>query len=175
MRILIWTGLLSISLLLPIRARADEASHRATVLELFKLTNMASNMSQQLEANLQAQLLMNSAIAPFLDTYRQFLAKYASWQSIEPELVALYIRTYTEPELKQLLAFYRTPLGKKSLRLMPYFMQQYALLSAERLREHMPELAEAIQEQSRREQGAATQQSIPAPPTRVTQPKPTSK
>ncbi|MEW5930618.1 MAG: DUF2059 domain-containing protein [Gemmatimonadota bacterium] len=42
-----------------------------------------------------------------------------SWERLQPEYVRLYASLYTEDELRQLTAFYESPLGQKSIRIQP--------------------------------------------------------
>ena len=42
-----------------------------------------------------------------------------SWERMKPEYVRLYASLYTEDELRQLTAFYESPVGQKSIRIQP--------------------------------------------------------
>ena len=41
-----------------------------------------------------------------------------------PKIVDLYVKEFTEDELKELLAFWRTPTGQKAMKTLPSIMQQ---------------------------------------------------
>lgn len=41
------------------------------------------------------------------------------YDSIKDYLAAMYAETFTEQELEELSAFYRTPVGRKSIKTMP--------------------------------------------------------
>jgi uncharacterized protein len=131
----------------PAHVHADEKSHRAAVLELFSLMDMNHVLSESTEAMLAAQIEGNPALAPFAPKFRQFFAKYLSWETLRDDLVGIYSKAFTEPEVKQLVAFYKTPIGKKALQQMPKLMQQGAQIGAERVQKHMPELMQMLQEQ----------------------------
>jgi hypothetical protein len=51
------------------------------------------------------------------------------WNKLKPKMVDLYTSTFTEQELKDLVKFYESPLGKKVLREMPKVTQQSAQLT----------------------------------------------
>ena len=51
---------------------------------------------------------------------RDFLTRTLSWETLKPE----YLQMYTEPELRQLVAFYHTELGRKTLSTMPAIMRR---------------------------------------------------
>jgi hypothetical protein len=46
------------------------------------------------------------------------------WDDIKPQLAAIYVREFSEDELRQLLAFYRTPVGAKTLSRFPVIMAE---------------------------------------------------
>jgi hypothetical protein len=50
---------------------------------------------------------------------RQMFAEKMSWERMKPEYVGLYASLYTEDELRQLTAFYESPVGQKSIRIQP--------------------------------------------------------
>lgn len=50
---------------------------------------------------------------------RKTLDETMSWERMKPEYVQLYASLYTEEELKQLVAFYESPVGQKSIRIQP--------------------------------------------------------
>ncbi len=50
---------------------------------------------------------------------RKTLDEKMSWERMKPEYVRLYASLYTEDELRQLTAFYESPVGQKSIRIQP--------------------------------------------------------
>lgn len=50
---------------------------------------------------------------------RETFATRFGWERVRPEYVRLYADLYTEEELRQLTAFYESPVGQKSLRIAP--------------------------------------------------------
>ena len=127
------------------RARADEASHRAAILELFKLTHMESMMQQSMDATMDAQVKMNPALTKFAPQLREFLAKYMSWKSLQDEFIKIYMKSFSESEVKQIIAFYKTDVGRKTVVEMPKLMEQGMQVGAARVQQHMPELAKILQ------------------------------
>jgi uncharacterized protein len=164
MRTFSWTVIFFCAgVLLANRAAADEASHRKAVLEFFKLADMENMMNENIDTMVQAQVQMNPSMAPVADTFKQFMAKYMSWKALESEFVTIYMKTFDEAELKQMLAFYKTPVGKKSLRQMPKLIQQGAQVGADRVQQHMPELMQELQKQSAGKQPPKGAQAAPPP------------
>jgi hypothetical protein len=53
------------------------------------------------------------------------------WADIRPKMVDLYVKEFSEQELKDLLAFYQTPVGKKAITSLPVIMRQGATIGQE--------------------------------------------
>jgi uncharacterized protein len=128
--------------------RASDATHRAAAEALLNLMDMDNLMSQSIDQMLDMQVKQNPAIGQFKDQMKTFLAKYMSWASMKEDMIKIYTDEFTEQELKELLAFYQTPLGKKTVQKMPKLMAKGAELGQQRVQQHLPELQQAIQEQA---------------------------
>ncbi len=68
----------------------------------------------------------------------QALDSTIGWEKIKPEMVKLYTDTFTEQELKDLVKFYQSPLGKKVLEKMPAVTQQSAQITQQKLESAVP-------------------------------------
>ncbi len=84
-----------------------------------------------------------------------------SYQEIVDMQAGLLVKHYTEPELKELLAFYKAPLGQKAIRIMPEVMQdvngQMMALMQQRLPAMMERLKPLIEKAAAAKQPAAKQ------------------
>ena len=94
---------------------------------------------------LQMQVQQNPASAQFQPQMKAILNKYMSWASLKDDMAAAYMSEFTEPELNDLVNFYQTPLGKKTVEKLPALMQKGATMGQKRVQEHLPELQAAIQ------------------------------
>ena len=106
----------------------------------------ASGMGAQFEKNIGAMINQYSASVPadkrdkFVSVMKKFLNKYCSWPSLKQDIINMYAREFSESELKQLAAFYRTPLGIKLNQKMPVLMQKSMTIGQERVQAHQSEL-----------------------------------
>ena len=132
-------------------------SHAAAARELLESMNMRETIRSTIDAMLRVQTEGNPALAPFQDVMRTFLQKYMSWEAVGEQYVEIYTNAFTEQELHEMAAFYRTPTGRKMATLTPALSRQGAELGERTVREHMPELQQMIMErmQSMRQQGGA--------------------
>ena len=124
---------------------ADEASHRAAAEELLTEANTDKTMKAAIDTMLAAQLKANRALVPVKDVMRKFLVKHLSYESIKEELIDLHVKEFSEAELKEIAAFYRTPTGKKFIEKQPVMMQKGAEMGMRRVQENSAELQTMIQ------------------------------
>ena len=128
--------------------RASDATHRAAAEALLNLMDMDNLLNQSIDQMLDMQVKQNPAIATYKAQMKTFLSKYMSWASMKDDMIKIYMDEFTEQELKELLAFYQTPLGKKTVQKMPKLMAKGAELGQQRVQQHLPELQEAIQSEA---------------------------
>jgi len=86
--------------------------------------------------------MVTTMIEQMIDVYKQQgllidaklmdeLKKEADVTSLMDRMVPLYEKYYTEGEINQLLAFYNSPLGKKTIAVMPQLTQESMQIGAE--------------------------------------------
>ena len=132
---------------------ADEASHRAAAEEMLKDANTDKTMRAAIDTMLDAQLKANRGLVPVKDVMKKFLIKHLSFEALKDELIELHVKEFTEEELKEIAAFYRSPAGKKFIEKQPVMMQKGAELGMRRVQENTAELTQMIQaEQNKKPQ-----------------------
>lgn len=149
----IWMAMVAVSLMWSAassRAWADEKSHRAAAEELLKATNVDQTMTAAIDQMLALQLKANPKLEPVKDVLKKFLAKHLNYAVLKNDLIRLYTAEFTEAELKEIAAFYRTPTGKKAIEKMPVLMQKGAELGAKRVQDNLPELKQMIEQSCKR-------------------------
>jgi hypothetical protein len=137
-------------------ARADEASKKTKIEELFQLTNVDRMVGQILGQvrsmqTAQTERMAMSAEArsrthEIQDRIQALIARALSWDKIKPEYIALYAETFTEEEIDGMLAFYKSPAGRAMLEKMPVLMQRSMALSQRMMQEIQPEMTKIIEE-----------------------------
>jgi uncharacterized protein len=130
----------------PSVAWADEKSHRAAAEDLLKAANTEQAMQAALDQTLAIQLKANPQLEPVKDVMRKFFAKHLSYSALKDELIKIHMDEFTEAELKEIAAFYRTPTGKKSVEKLPALMQKGAELGMKRVQENSAELQQMIKD-----------------------------
>jgi hypothetical protein len=122
------------------------SAHEQAVVELFKLMDVERTMLAGANAVLEAQVQGTPALEPYRDVLFDWAKKYLTWETMGPALVKLEMETFSESEVRELIAFYRTPTGQKALTRMPEVLQKGAAIGAEVARAHQDELQRMILE-----------------------------
>ena len=120
MRILLCSCLITVALgLSPVVALGDEQSHRKAAENLLLVLEVDKSLPKVVAQVVDNQVQHNPQLAPQRDILQRFLTTYLNWASVKAETITAYTHEFTEPELQQLTAFYKTPLGKKANEKMP--------------------------------------------------------
>lgn len=77
-------------------------------------------------AKLQADGAPDEMIEEIKAACHEWLDQDMPWSEMKPAMAALYVREFTEPELLEILRFYRTPTGQKALKKVPALFQEAA-------------------------------------------------
>ena len=148
-RLLAWaiTG----ACLLAAPARAAEqisASHRAAAEQLLELMAPEQSMRGGAAAMTDAMIASNPGLAPYRDVVLDWASRYLTWEVIGPQMAALYADAFTESELRDLIRFYQTPTGQKTVRLMPELTSKGAMIGQQAAEQHIEELDAAIRKRA---------------------------
>ena len=120
MRMLLGSCLITVALgLSPVVALGDTQSHRKAAENLLMVMEVDKSLPKIADQVVETQLQQNPQLAPQRDILQRFLTKYLNWESVKEDTITAYTREFTEPELKKLTEFYKTPVGKKASEKMP--------------------------------------------------------
>ena len=125
-------------------AIADNSSHVQQVETLFKLTQMEKKVDQSIDSILELQMSQNPALSVHEAEMRAFFEKYIGWAALKNDITAMYLRTFSEDELKKINDFYITPAGQKVISVLPELVQQRNQLAMMRLQQNIAELQQII-------------------------------
>ena len=120
MKTTIWFVLIAIGILsCQSTAVADDQSRRKAAEDLLVVMNVQQTMDDAIDQMIDMQMKANPQMAPMSNVLKQWAAKVLSYASLKDELIKIYAGELTEDELKQLAAFYKTPVGKRWIEAMP--------------------------------------------------------
>jgi uncharacterized protein len=138
--------LLLVTLHLPATAQVAGISedHRAAVVELLEVMRTEQTMQASVGTMMNLMLQQAPQLAEVRSALEAFFAKYFTWDELQEPLVALYATTFAEAEVRDLVAFYRTPTGMKLVEAMPLLTQKSAEIGQQQIQRHLPELQEML-------------------------------
>jgi hypothetical protein len=146
----IWVGGIIAVFFLIAPLCADEVSHRKAAAKLLETTNVPEMLEQvkaSVEATMAQQLktlnLPEEGRAAAAKAQQEMMAWFCdlfSWKRTQDMYVEIYVETFTEDELNQLIAFNQSPLGQKVLKKMPEIMQRSITQTHQLLLETEPEI-----------------------------------
>jgi hypothetical protein len=107
-------------------ALADEASKAKKIEEFFRLAKMdemlravMSMSAEQMKSGFVQELTgvrvppeKQKAVDEFIDRMNKVLMDALAWEKLQPEYVKLFAGAYSEQEVDDLIAFYRSPTGQ---------------------------------------------------------------
>jgi hypothetical protein len=134
--------------------------HLAAAMELVDALNLTDTAMAGASVALDAQIAANPDLEPYRDVMKSWAGRTLSKENMQPRLAALYADAFTEAELRQLISFYKTPVGRKALDAMPRLMQEGAEIGKQLADEHAPELQKMIADRDAELKGGTQ----PAPP-----------
>lgn len=129
-------------------ADADDTakdSHTLAVEEFFLVMKMQQTTDQMIDQMLQVQIQQQPQLANFQDVMTSFLRKHVSYDALKEDMVNLYRKEFTEDEIRQMTAFYRSPVGQKAVSKLPTLAAAGAQIGMSRVQANMGELQQAIQ------------------------------
>ena len=137
---------------------ADARSHAADA-ERFLLLARADQLAvpvngqvREMFAQRFAESKGSQADQALLESYQAkadaALDKAVGWDKLKPDMISLYTRHFNEQEMRELIAFYESPLGKKVVDSMPQLTAQSAQLTQARLEAAVPEVNQLLAEMS---------------------------
>jgi hypothetical protein len=123
MRMAWMLGLLCWSAALAAHVRADEKTHRAAVTELCAVMQLERMLQESTSKMMEIQMQQLPGMQKARPQLDKFFAKYLSWAALKDDFIMLYMQTFSEPEVRELIAFYKTPTGRKAVQQMPVLFE----------------------------------------------------
>ena len=124
--------------------RAEENVNRKLAEELLTLTNTKGNIERMVESMKQMQISQIKKLAlstgnadkaqALTERIMDVVTKEMSWDNLKDDYIAIYADTFTEDELKGLIAFYEGPLGQKLISKTPDLMKRSIEVSKKKWR-----------------------------------------
>ena len=109
---------------------------------------MENKINESVDSVMQLQLRQNPQLAQYQEQMYGFFAKYLGWSAMKNDLTDMYMKTFSEDELKTMNEFYISPVGQKVITELPQLVAQRNQLAMQRMQQNIGELQKIIQPQS---------------------------
>jgi len=139
---------------------ADEQVDRASIEELLQVSNVKSmvdamygqmdQMLQQMSTQLQIEESERPIMEKFMSKVTDLIREEVSWEQMKGPIFEIYRKHFSEQEVLDLTAFYKTESGRALVEKMPNLMQDSMQVSQGMMESVMPkvlELAEELQQE----------------------------
>ena len=151
---MLYSCLLTVALgLSPVVVLGDEHSHRQAAEELLLVLEVDKSLPKVVEQVVENQVQQNPQLAAQREVLQRFLTKYVNWESVKEDAITAYTQEFTEPELKKLTEFYKTPVGKKASEKMPQLAFIAGQLGLRQAQAHQAELRQMLEDQKGKQGG----------------------
>jgi len=127
----------------------DEQSHRKAAENLLIVMEVDKSLPQLRDQLVESQLKQNPQLASQRDIFQKFFNKYLNWESVKEDTITAYTQEFTEPELKKLTEFYKTPVGKKASEKMPKLVFLSGQIGLQKAQANQAELRQMIEERTK--------------------------
>jgi uncharacterized protein len=145
---------------LPSFVRADDASKMAKIHEFFKVakldqlsTQTMERISDQVKSGMVQQMVGIKLTAEqqqqaddMNDKVMKILSGALSWDSLEPEYAKIYADAYTEQQIDDLLAFYKSPTGQVMVEKTPILIQEASAITRQHMATAMPQIQQLLKD-----------------------------
>ena len=160
---IVWVTVIILTFSLGVAAQED--SHRASVEKLLQITDQDQLLEQiypqikQLILGQVQQLDVPQEQTPLIEEYFDkifnVMKEEMAWDNIKDDFIQLYMSVYTEAEINELIAFYESPVGQKTLEKMPLIMQESMAISQKYTMKMMPKILEIAEEMTAKIENAS--------------------
>ena len=113
---------------------------------LFEIMKMDETMDQTIVKMVDMQTKNLPQMVKLRPSMLEFFRKYMSYESLKKETADIYLKYFTIQDIRQLMEFYQTPLGKKFIKTQVDLTSECAQLGMKRVQEHHKELQEMLME-----------------------------
>ncbi len=167
----------------PVVWSQDPPPTEASIRQLFEIMHtsrlidsMTAQMNQLMHSSIQQSLKgqkLNAEQQQILDDMGTELVgmvkQYLKWSELEPQMIAVYRKSFTQKEIDGMLSFYRSSTGQAVIAKLPIAMQNMMQVTMQRVGDMQPKIAQLQRDTlaalKRAESRSADQDQSNPPPT----------
>lgn len=136
-------------LALPQMGYADEASHRAAAKEFIAQTHIPEIADAAMRDAISSSLATIPNQEQYKDIIEDVIRQNLAFSKVEDQYIDLHVKLFTEQELQDLIAFCKTPTGKKYVEASPVLNKEMTNLMIPLIQQTMEELSKRLSERAK--------------------------
>ena len=136
--------------------KAPKLEQKMLAWALLEAEGAPQMMEQTLQSTLATQMKESPELAPFRKAFESYLRNTISYEAQKEDLAAIYLAVYTPDDIRELIRFYQTPLGRKKAAAGAKIAVAATEMTQRKMRENMPQFLSQMQ------QGIQNMQELPA-------------
>lgn len=139
-------------------AVADETSSRALAEDLMVVMNVDKRMKEMMALVKEMQINQMKQLYPsdeggensaeFMGSIMDMMSEDLSWDKLKDEYITIYVETFTEEELRETVAFYKSPVGQAWIEKSPMMTRKIMEISQSRTQAMLPRIKQRIKQMS---------------------------
>lgn len=133
-------------------ALAEDSPSQKSAEAILEITNAAGAMKTGFLATIEPMIdnmkqkgMPDAAVAEMKAAMTEWFDAEIKWSEIKPKMIDLYVQEFSAQELKELLAFYQTPVGQKAIAKLPVIMRQGSMIGQEYASRKQDSLKQKVQ------------------------------
>ena len=119
-------------------------SEYAVAYEFLEAMQVPALLKQTLNGLVEMQLRANPQLMPYKGIFIDFFNKYMSFEALKKGYADIYLDYFSVAELKEMTAFYKSPIGRKIASKTSELTLRGAALGQKAVRDHQLELQAAL-------------------------------
>ncbi|SFV68552.1 hypothetical protein MNB_SV-13-659 [hydrothermal vent metagenome] len=123
----------------------EENTSLSLANELLKTMHMEKTYEGMIANITQIQIQRNQKLKMIEPTIHAFFDKYMGWEALKDDMATMYAKRYSSEELAEVIAFYKTEVGQKTLAFMPEIAIKGTEIAQKKLSAHIGELKEMVE------------------------------
>ncbi|WP_020207530.1 DUF2059 domain-containing protein [Gilvimarinus chinensis] len=116
------------------------------VYELMDLIGSKDQINQMSGQMVSMMVQANPALAPYQEVIGEWSEKYFTWDAMKGDMAEIYRKYFNDEEIEKLIEFYSSPVGEKSIEVMPQLFQEGSQVGMRIAQEHQAELMQMLEE-----------------------------
>ena len=124
---------------------ANSNAESKTTKKLLEVMRLPQTIKDMRISMIRQQVVSNPNLKIIEKEYGETMKEILNWENLEGPIGKIYEDHYTKSEMEDLIKFYKTPIGKKSIELMPAISAATMLATQKIMTKYRPKL-DALQQ-----------------------------